>query len=329
MHGAQAVFAPTTGEGCSPLGLIIGVFRAAAAAHVIGYSGVMRPNVNSLTVLVMLLGLLALAVAQSPALAQSRNLPRGGFQSLTRPSGGNTLPSSSGVHLSPGLDRGRGTTPTMYDPGEPSLNMATVRWEQKKMPLLIWIAPGLKLPECAFEEIPTTRVDTVFEMMQQADPMAGLEVAPNWTPEMNYVVAAGIEQWREFEAEGLLSFGFTDDPRKAHVLVFFCDVFRESSSPGGISVAGITSAQIYPYEQAQQLKIAQKPVVIELSTMINTSEEKMRAASAHEFGHALGIKAHSPYREDLMFVDRIVEDLSAADKATIRHLYRKTPKFVM
>src|SRR5262249_41787743 len=286
----------------------------------------MRPNVNLLTALVILFGLLAPMAFPGPAPAQSRNLPRAGFQ--IRP-GGSNLPSSSGVHLTPGLDRKSGAAVEMYDPGEPSLNMATVRWEQKKMPLLVWISPGLKLPECAFEDIPSTRVDTVFDLLQQGDGLTGLEVAPNWTPEVNYVVAAGIEQWREVESEGLFSFGFTDDPRKAHVLVFFCDVFHESSSPGGISVAGVTSAQIYPYEQAQQIKIAQKPVVIELSTMINTSEEKMRAAAAHEFGHALGIKAHSPYREDLMYVDRIVEELSPADKATIRYLYRKTPSYVM
>ncbi|MBI4533249.1 MAG: matrixin family metalloprotease, partial [Candidatus Melainabacteria bacterium] len=142
-------------------------------------------------------------------------------------------------------------------------------------------------------------------------------------------VASGFEQWREFESEGLISFGFTDDPRKAHILVFFTDAFQDASSPGGVGVGGITSAQIYPYSQAQQMKIAQKPVVIELATMINSTEGKLRGAAAHEFGHALGIKAHSPYREDLMYVDRIVEDLSPSDKATFRYLYRQVPQYVL
>lgn len=289
----------------------------------------MKGRVNFLPSLLLLVcvWLLAWPVAR-PAGAQTRNLPRAGFQSIMRP-GGSNLPSASGVHLSPGLNRAPNAPAELYNPGEPSLNMSLVRWEQKKMPLLIWISPGLKLPDCPFEEIPATRVDTVFEMLQQPDPFAGLEVAAGWTPEVNYVVAAGIEEWREFESEGLFSFGFTDDPRKAHILVFFTDMFREAASPGGISVGGITSAQIYPYEQAQQMKIAQKPVVIELSTMINSTENKMRGASAHEFGHALGIKAHSPYREDLMYVDRIVEELSPVDKAVIRYLYRRTPAYVM
>lgn len=262
--------------------------------------------------------------------AQNRNLPRAGFQSLIRQGGGpGSLPASNGVHLSPGLNRGRNQAVTAYGPGEPTLNMALVRWEKKKMPLLVWISPGLKLPDCPVNEIQETRVDMVFEMLQQAEPFMGLETAPGWSQEVNYVVAAGIEQWREFEAEGLFSFGFTDDPRRAHILVFFTDYFRDASQPGGVNVGGITSAQIYPYAQAQAMKIAQKPVIIEMALGINSSEERMRAATAHEFGHALGIKAHSPYREDLMYVDRIVEELSPADKATIRYLYRQNPAYVM
>jgi hypothetical protein len=198
------------------------------------------------------------------------------------------------------------------------------------MPLLIWISPGLKLPDCPFEELQSTRVDEVTQMLlSQGDPFSQLTQAKGWLPEMNDQVAAGIEQWREFEGEGLFSFAFTDDPRMAHVLIFFTDAFRDATAPGGIMVGGITSAQVYPVSQAKQMKIAQKPVVIELSTLVNSTEEKMQGASAHEFGHALGIKAHSPYREDIMFADRIVNHLSAADKATIRFLYHSQPQFVM
>ncbi|MEZ4544817.1 MAG: matrixin family metalloprotease [Cyanobacteriota/Melainabacteria group bacterium] len=59
---------------------------------------------------------------------------------------------------------------------------------------------------------------------------------------------------------------------------------------------------------------------------VNHEPGRLEGAAAHEFGHALGIKAHSPYREDLMYVDRVVNDLSEGDKATLRLLYRaKTP----
>jgi predicted Zn-dependent protease len=77
------------------------------------------------------------------------------------------------------------------------------------------------------------------------------------------------------------------------------------------------------------MNIAQKPIVIELSTIINNTNEKLRGAAAHEFGHALGIKAHSPYREDLMYIDRVVNDLSSGDRATLHYLYSKQPDYVL
>ena len=141
------------------------------------------------------------------------------------------------------------------------------------------------------------------------------------------MVANGIEQWRRFQGEGLISFAFTEDPRNAQILIFFTDGFADPGSPGGTHVAGITSAQVYPFELAQQVNIAQKPVVIEL--LLDGNSERLQAQSAHEFGHALGIKAHSPYRDDLMYVDRIVPDLSPGDVATMRYLYKRPPQYVL
>lgn len=273
--------------------------------------------------------LTSLAVVFCPtAGAQYRNLPRAGFGDSP-----SALPKVNGLHLTDGQERSSGPGPNApgqpYNPGEPSLQMQLVRWEPKKMPLLIWISPGIKLPEVPFSEIQSTRVDMVTSMLHQPNPFAGCTQAPRWTPDTNDQVAAGIEQWREFEKEGLFSFMFTDDPRAAHILVFFVDNFKDSSAPGGISVGGNTCAQVYPYAQAQKIKIPQKPVVIELSTFVNSTPQKMQGSTAHEFGHALGIKAHSPYREDIMNVDRVFDYLSPSDKATIRYLYHKTPQWVM
>lgn len=261
----------------------------------------------------------------------TRKLQRATFQSFSSgSSGGEPLAPASGLHLTPGLDRTPGTGSQMYNPGEPSLNMGLCRWESRKMPLKIWISPGLQLPEMGFTELQKVRPDQVFEMLQQpGDPFAGLSQAREWTEDTNYQVAAGIEQWREFEREGLFSFGFTTDPRQAQIMVFFVDSFKDSTSPGGIMVGGNTCAQLYTYEQAQRINIAQKPVIIEMSTLVNREPQKMIAASAHEFGHALGIKAHSPYRDDIMHENRVVDALSPADKATIRRLYRSKPAYVM
>lgn len=237
--------------------------------------------------------------------------------------------STPGVHLTTGEDRTRQNATDPYDPGEPSLNMKLVRWQRDKMPLRIWISPGLKLPEVPFTQLQATRVEQVFNMLKEEYPFSDLSVANGWTEQTNYQVAAGIEQWRQFQNEGVLSFGFTTDPKQAQILVFFVGAFKGAGGPGGINVGGNTCAQLFTAEQLRDPRYKQKPVVIELSTAVNHIPEKMQGASAHEFGHALGIKAHSPYRNDIMYADRVVNTLSEGDKNTIRQLYKIQPQYFM
>jgi hypothetical protein len=301
----------------------------------------LAPPVLSSLALSALVFLEALVAGPSSgALAQTRRLQPATFQSYSSNLGGGPAPlqPSMGVHLTEGYDRRPGTNSTAYNPGEPSLNMGLVRWEPKKMPLKVWISPGLCLPEMPFSELQKVRPDEVYQLLcvQQDpqtnptnDPFAGMPQAIGWTPEVNEQVKAGISEWLPFQNEGLFSFNFTDNPREAQIMIFYVDSFREATSPGGITVGGNTCAQVYPLAQAQSVNIQQKPVIIELSTMVDNTPEKMLGASAHEFGHALGIKAHSPYRDDIMHENRIVTQLSAADKATIRKLYRAKPAYVM
>lgn len=282
--------------------------------------------------------------AAAPVAGQTikRRLPKAGFVNTLQPSimnntQGGQLPTSYGVHLAPGMDRPRNAShSTPYDPGEPSVRGERVRWEPRKMPLRVFISYGIQLPECPFEQLQATRVDQVLAMLRNPieNPFMGLPQAPGWKEEINMQVAEGIEMWRPFESEGLFSFEFTNNPRDAHVLVFFVNNFVGADQPGGISVGGNTCAKIYQLSQVQQhlaqgRTIGQTPVIIEMSIGVNHEPEKMRAASAHEFGHALGIKAHSPYREDIMHENRVVEQLSPADKATIRSLYKNPAPWVM
>lgn len=279
-------------------------------------------------------------VVPPAAISQTRKLPKAGFQRFS----GN-LPSASpgagmgsisgtglstpGVHLTSGQERTARTAREPYNPGEPSLNMALVRWQRQKMPLRIWISPGLQLPQIPFEQLPNTRVDTVFQMLQMETPFADLSQAPGWTEQVNYQVAAGIEQWRQFENEGLISYGFVTDPKQAQILVFFTDQFQGAAGPGGTNVGALTCAQLFTPEQTQMAAFRQKPVIMEFSTRVNHLPEKMQGSAAHEFGHALGIKAHSPYRDDIMYENNVVYTLSEGDKATFRLLYRAEPRYVM
>jgi predicted Zn-dependent protease len=269
-----------------------------------------------------------LAVLGPCASAQTSSLPRATFPTFARDNG-TQLPSGGGLHLTDGQDRPANAPPEVYNPGEPTLNHELVRWDASRMPIKVWISPGLKLPYCPFNDIQATRVDQVDAMLHQPKPFSDLARVSSWTEDVNFAVADGIEEWRQFQNEGLFSFGFVDSPAEANVLVFFNDGFHEEGGPGGISVAGITSAQVFPYAAAMQGRVVSKPVVIELSTTINSSLERMQAAAAHEFGHALGIKEHSPFRDDIMYVDRIVTQLSPSDKATIRWLYHQKPQYVM
>lgn len=275
----------------------------------------------------VLLGSLVYMGVLTPTIAYNKNLPPAGFQRLTTPGyAGSSLPSVSGVHLSEGQDRPNNSPAEVYNPGEPKAHYQLVRWDdEKKMHIKVWISPGLKLPEVPFEQLQETRVDLVAELLTRPNPFQGLEAAPGWSEHTNDVVGAGFDQWNEFENERLFAFRYVDDPRLADILVFFTDSFKDANEAGGISIGGNTSAQIYPKSTPGK----HKPVVIELPTMINGTDERMFGAATHEFGHALGIKAHSDKRQDIMFADRIVTSLSASDKATIRYLYHQNTQWVM
>ncbi|MGD9680379.1 MAG: matrixin family metalloprotease [Candidatus Obscuribacterales bacterium] len=226
-----------------------------------------------------------------------------------------------GLHLTRGENRTRQNLSDPYNPGEETLNMAFVRWDTSRMPLKIWISPGLELPKMPFDQLQQTRVVDVFKRLRREDPFGDLGQAQGWTEETNYQVAAGIEQWRIFQDEGLISFGFVNDPRDADIFVFYTDMFQGTSGPGGINVGGNTSARAFSRQDLANPLYRKTPVIIELSTRVNHLPEKMQGAAAHEFGHALGIKAHSPYRDDIMYSDRVVTSLSEGDKATLRLLY--------
>jgi hypothetical protein len=310
-------------------------FRRARYANLTGYFSSKRLIKAALVLTIALT-----QVLPPDASGQSRSLPKAGFQRFSGNlpgSGGGGLGgisgtglSTPGVHLTPGQERTTRNSREPYNPGEPKLNMALVRWPRNKMPIKIWISPGLQLPELPFEQLPDTRVETVFQMLQTPEtPFAELPTAPGWTEQLNYQVAAGIEQWRQFEAEGLFNFGFTTDPREAQIFVFYTDQFQGAAGPGGTNVGALTCAQLFTQDQAQLPLFRQKPVIMEFSTRVNYLPEKMQGTATHEFGHALGIKAHSPFRDDVMYENNVVYSLSEGDKATIRLLYRTNPKYVM
>lgn len=300
---------------------------------------------TSLLILIALIAPLS-APSEVDAKVIKRNLPRAGFQPLMPAqgfsSGGKSryqsLEPVSGLHLTEGRDRGRNASPTdWYDPGEPELKWQWVRWERRRMPLKVWISPGLMLPDVPFSELKNSRPMTVAQMIMQSNkqnPFEDLPPVSGWSDELGEQVASGIELWKPMEQEGIISFDFTPYPREANILVFFNQNFQGATEPGGVATGALTCAQAIPFAKVKECldrgsAPLTPPVVIEMSLGVNSTPEKLRANTAHEFGHALGIKAHSPYRQDIMHVNRIVEQLSTADKNTLRRLYKATTQWVL
>lgn len=281
---------------------------------------------------VLIATMLAVCVLAPAAIAQQRALPRAGFGNYSGADPG-SLPGAGGVHLNEGMDR-RGNGAEVYNPGEEKLAMKLIRWDQRHLPLKVWISPGKKLPEEPFNELTANRPDEVKELLL-TNPRGffALPQAPGWTPLMGQAAMNGIEQWKELQSEGVIAFEFVDNPALAQIMVFWVDRFIDAAGPGGNSVHGNTCATAFDVQavrnaESRNGKPAQgSPVVIELR--INPDTEKLQGDSAHEFGHALGIKSHSPYRQDIMYLNRIVSLLSPSDKATLRWLYRQPLQYVM
>lgn len=267
-----------------------------------------------------------------PAMAQTRSLPKANFSNYSGNS--NALPNAGGLSLQEGQDRPRGAPPEVYNPGEPSLQHKLVRWESRFMPLRVWISPGKKLSDKPISQINQSRPQEVLGLMKSDPGFSSLQQCAGWTPAMSSAAQVGIEQWKEFQNEGLFAFDFVDDPTQANILLFWSDGFTGDEGVGGVSTGGNTVAVLYDANEVRAKEAANgglplqgTPVIIELRA--DESFDKLQGRAAHEFGHALGIKEHSPYNQDLMCVNGIVHQLSASDKATIRWLYRQRTPLVM
>jgi len=263
--------------------------------------------------------------------AQSRSLPQSRFNNY---SGNGQLPSSSGLRLQEGQERPRGVPAGVYNPGEPKLNYKLVRWESRFMPLKVWVSPGKRLQDEPISVINAQRPQELLQALKSDPSLNSLAQCPGWDEEMNAAAKAGIEQWKEFQNEGLFSFVFVDDPALANIFLFWTPRFTGDEGVGGVSTGGNTvavlydAAEVHRREAAINQPLQGTPVIMELQVTAD-SYEKLQARVAHEFGHALGIKEHSPFNEDLMCVNGIAKYLSASDKATIRWLYHQQPQFVM
>lgn len=225
-----------------------------------------------------------------------------------------------------------------------------IRWIPEQMPLKVWVSNGLSTDSILNPQLgaPYINVDHVnqwpgfvAQILQNPAQLGSLSQARGYVPEHRAAAIEGINFWKRFEKEGLFSFDFTDDPMEADIHVFFVHHFvgQQGMELFSSDIRGYTSKNCFPYKAIMEGKSANfQPVVIllrctEKQRLQNNPDQpmplaKMRAAAAHEFGHALGIDGHSKNPGDLMSMYYGNGVLSPGDIATIRYLYKCTPDLI-
>ena len=235
-------------------------------------------------------------------------------------------------------------------------NSKIVRWISQEMPLRVYIAHGTSLDDAGAD--PSTGAplnnsdntagwpDLVYSLIKSPDGLSKLHVADGYSEPMWQAVAQGVNQWKRFQNDGLLSFELTDDPQDANVYIFWTNHFVGKTGMALFSndIRGYTAKHLLPYATVINalnsgnnalVENSLRPVVVQLATTENIaaapvpiSLTKLQASAAHEMGHVLGIDGHSLNRGDLMSVYYGNGQISPNDAATIRYIYHNNPDLI-
>ncbi len=133
-----------------------------------------------------------------------------------------------------------------------------------------------------------------------------------------------INTWQDAFVYGELRMALVPDSTGADIIVRNEAPVKPTSgvrlSGGGDGCFGFTDLE--PDRSAGTLAL---PIRVQVATLITPPDPRLQACYdatvLHEFGHAIGIFAHSTDANDVMFVSPTRTDLSARDVATIEAVY--------
>ena len=143
-------------------------------------------------------------------------------------------------------------------------------------------------------------------------------------------VQHGIRQWEAAFLYGELRSVVVSDSNDADVIV------TSGIAPkGGFSVTRLESLMAPECQGATDVELDAggqqilPPIRVYVDPRLAPSSPGVDACMAltttHELGHAMGIFAHSPNADDIMFADPTVADLSRRDRATAELAYHVEP----
>ncbi len=177
--------------------------------------------------------------------------------------------------------------------GWSALPGSVARWPAQKLPLAVYIASG--------------------------------DGVPGYRPSFSDIAVEALRDWSQVSG-GKLKFQLVSDPRYADITLSW-----SSSAPGNEAMleAGntLTTASINRRNGSLFIEHARISILTQIRGVSFTPAE-IKKIVLHEFGHAIGIKEHSPVPTDIMFaVTSPMQQpaLSVRDINAVNQIYRGYP----